>query len=295
MIIVNLKKTLDAMDGKMELNVSMDIKENSLTTIFGESGAGKTSILRMMSGLMDPDSGHIEVNGRTWYNSSKGINLRIQNRRIGYVFQDYALFPNMTVKENLSYALKKKQDPGIVSEILDIIELENLKNRKSGTLSGGQKQRVSLARALVGNPEILLLDEPLSALDEGIRSRLQDYILRVHEKYKLTTILVSHDLPEIFKLSDQIFLLKNGQIERSGTPSEVFLSNNISGKYRFTGTIIEKTKNDVVHVIGVLVGNNLIKVIATEDEGDSLKLGDKVMVVSKAFNPLIIKLNDQNQ
>jgi molybdate transport system ATP-binding protein len=292
MIILYLKKTLDAMDGKMELNVSIEIKKNSLTTIFGESGAGKTSILRMISGLMDPDSGHIEVNGKTWYDSTAGTNLRIQDRKIGYVFQDYALFPNMTVKENLSYALKKGQDPRIVSELLDIIELENLKNRKSGTLSGGQKQRVSLARALVGNPEILLLDEPLSALDEGIRSKLQDYILRVHEKYKLTTILVSHDLPEIFKLSDQIFLLKNGKIERSGTPSEVFLSNNISGKYRFTGTIIEKTKNDVVLVIGVLVGNNLIKVIATEDEGESLKIGDKVMVVSKAFNPLIMKIRD---
>ena len=278
------------MDGKMELNVAMNIRKNSLTTIFGESGAGKTSILRMISGLMDPDNGNIEVNGKSWYNSSAGINLKTQNRRIGYVFQDYALFPNMTVKENLTYALEKRQDPGIVSELLDIIELENLKNRKSGTLSGGQKQRVSLARALVGNPDILLLDEPLSALDEGIRSKLQDYILMVHEKYKLTTILVSHDLPEIFKLSDQIFLLKKGKIERSGTPSEVFLSNNISGKYRFTGTIIEKTKNDVVYVVGVLVGNNLIKVIATDDEGDSLNIGDRVMVVSKAFNPLIMKI-----
>ncbi len=278
------------MDGKMELNVAMKIRKNSLTTIFGESGAGKTSILRMISGLMDPDNGNIEVNGKTWYNSSAGINLKTQNRRIGYVFQDYALFPNMTVKENLTYALEKRQDPGIVSELLDIIELENLKNRKSGTLSGGQKQRVSLARALVGNPDILLLDEPLSALDEEIRSKLQDYILMVHEKYKLTTILVSHDLPEIFKLSDQIFLLKKGKIERSGTPSEVFLSNNISGKYRFTGTIIEKTKNDVVYVVGVLVGNNLIKVIATDDEGESLNIGDKVMVVSKAFNPLIMKI-----
>lgn len=283
------------MDGKMELNVAMKIRKNSLTTIFGESGAGKTSILRMISGLMDPDNGNIEVNGKTWYNSSAGINLKTQNRRIGYVFQDYALFPNMTVKENLTYALEKRQDPGIVSELLDIIELENLKNRKSGTLSGGQKQRVSLARALVGNPDILLLDEPLSALDEGIRSKLQDYILMVHEKYKLTTILVSHDLPEIFKLSDQIFLLKKGKIERSGTPSEVFLSNNISGKYRFTGTIIEKTKNDVVYVVGVLVGNNLIKVIATDDEGDSLNIGDRVMVVSKAFNPLIMKLNQRKE
>ena len=295
MIILKLKKVLDAIEGKMELDVSLDINKNSLITIFGESGAGKTSILRMISGLMDPDMGYIEVNGKTWYNSSEGINLKTQNRKIGYVFQDYALFPNMTVKENLTYALEKRQDPGIVSELLDIIELENLKDRRSGTLSGGQKQRVSLARALVGHPEILLLDEPLSALDEAIRSKLQDYILRVHGKYNLTTILVSHDLPEIFKLSDQIFLLKKGKIERSGTPSEVFLSNNISGKYRFTGTIIEKTKNDVVYVVGVLVGNNLIKVIATDDEGDSLNIGDRVMVVSKAFNPLIMKLNQPEE
>jgi len=291
MIILKLKKVLDAIEGKMELDVSLDINKNSFTTIFGESGAGKTSILRMISGLMDPDMGYIEVNGKTWYNSSEGINLKTQNRKIGYVLQDYALFPNMTVKENLTYALEKRQDPRVVSELLDIIELENLKDRRSGTLSGGQKQRVSLARALVGHPEILLLDEPLSALDEAIRSKLQDYIFKVHGKYNLTTILVSHDLPEIFKLSDQIFLLKKGKIERSGTPSEVFLSNNISGKYRFTGTIIEKTKNDVVYVVGVLVGNNLIKVIATDDEGDSLNIGDRVMVVSKAFNPLIMKLN----
>ena len=292
MIILKFKKVLDAIDGKMKLDVSLNISENSLITIFGESGAGKTSILRMISGLMVPDDGYIEANGKTWLDTSRGINLKTQNRKIGYVFQDYALFPNMTVKENLWYALENRQDPMIITELLDIIELENLKNRKSGTLSGGQKQRVSLARALVGQPDILLLDEPLSALDEGIRSKLQDYILRVHEKYNLTTILVSHDLPEIFKLSDQIFLLNKGKIERSGTPSEVFLSNNISGKYRFTGTIIEKSKNDVVFVIGVLVGNNLIKVIATEDEGDSLNIGDKVMVVSKAFNPLILKLKN---
>ncbi len=292
MIILKFKKVLDAIDGKMELDVSLNISENSLITIFGESGAGKTSILRMISGLMLPDDGYIEANGKTWLDTSRGINLKTQNRKIGYVFQDYALFPNMTVKENLWYALENRQDPMIITELLDIIELENLKNRKSGTLSGGQKQRVSLARALVGQPDILLLDEPLSALDEGIRSKLQDYILRVHEKYNLTTILVSHDLPEIFKLSDQIFLLNKGKIERSGTPSEVFLSNNISGKYRFTGSIIEKSKNDVVYVIGVLVGNNLIKVIATEDEGNSLNIGDKVMVVSKAFNPLILKMNN---
>jgi len=292
MIRLTLKKILQATYGEMQLNVSFQIKKNSLTTIYGESGAGKTSILRMISGLMEPDHGYISVNENIWYDHSKGIDLPPQRRKTGYVFQDYALFPNMTVKENLIYALSKGQDAGIVYELLDIIGLKNLSERHADTLSGGQKQRVALARALVRKPEVLLLDEPLSALDEAIRSKLQDYILRVHEKYQLTTILVSHDLPEIFKLSDQIFLLDRGKIERSGTPSEIFLSNKISGKYRFTGIVIEKFKNDVVYVVGVLVGNNLIKVIATEEEGNALKVGDKVMVVSKAFNPLIIKLNN---
>jgi molybdate transport system ATP-binding protein len=290
MIKLKLNKILQATFGQMELDVSFHIKKNSLTTIYGESGAGKTSILRMISGLMDPDDGLIVINDKTWYEASKGINLPAQKRKTGYVFQDYALFPNMTVKENLLYALDRGQDNRIISELLDIIELKSLENRHADTLSGGQKQRVSLARALVRQPEILLLDEPLSALDESIRSKLQDFILKVHEKYNLTTILVSHDLPEIFKLSDQILFLNKGKIERSGPPSDIFLSKKISGKYRFTGTIIEKSKNDVVYVMGVLVGNNLVKVIATEEEASNLDLGDRVMVVSKAFNPLIMKL-----
>lgn len=290
MIQVDIKKELQASDGTMELDISFQVQENSLTTIYGESGAGKTSILRMISGLLNPDEGIISVNKIAWYDHSRSINLPPQKRKIGYVFQDYALFPNMTVLENLKYALSKGHEPTIIPELLEITELSKLKDRDVNSLSGGQRQRVALARALVRRPEILLLDEPLSALDESIRSKLQDYIVTAHEKFHLTTILVSHDLPEIFKLSDQIILLSKGKIMRSGTPSEIFLNNKISGKYRFTGTIIEKTKNDVVFVIGVLVGNNLIKVIATEEEGRALNLGDKVMVVSKAFNPLIMKL-----
>ena len=128
MIKLALKKALDATYGKMELDVSFHIKKNSLTTIYGESGAGKTSILRMISGLMEPDAGHISINNKVWYDHINRVNVIPQKRKIGYVFQDYALFPNMTVKENLSFALIKGQDPGIISELLDIIELTNLKN-----------------------------------------------------------------------------------------------------------------------------------------------------------------------
>lgn len=290
MIEVQLNKILEATVGRMELDVSFRIERNSLTTIYGESGAGKTSILRMISGLMRPDAGRIIVNGVTWFDSVVNLDLPIQKRSIGYVFQDYALFPNMTVEENLNYALPKGQDKGVIQDLLGIIDLDNLRHRKADTLSGGQKQRVALARSLVRKPEILLLDEPLSALDESIRSRLQEFILMAHEKYKLTTLLVSHDLGEIFKLSDMILMLKNGKIEISGSPSDIFLSRKISGKYRFTGTVVEKTRNDVVFVLGVLVGNNLIKVIATEEESNSIDVGDRVMVVSKAFNPLVMKI-----
>ncbi|MEJ2616114.1 MAG: ATP-binding cassette domain-containing protein, partial [Ignavibacteriaceae bacterium] len=158
------------------------------------------------------------------------------------------------------------------------------------TLSGGQKQRASLARAIVRKPEILLLDEPLSALDNEMRLKLQDYILKVHRLFNLTTILVSHDISEIFKMSDRVVRLNRGKITNEGIAAEVFKEKYISGKFRFTGDVLKIESDDVVYIVSVLVGNNIIKVIATQEEIENLKTGDKVMIVSKAFNPLIIKL-----
>ena len=207
--------------GKMQLDVEFTIQEGGLVTLYGPSGAGKTTVLRMLCGLSNPDEGRISVRGQPWLDSAKKINLKPQHRDIGIVFQDYALFPNLTVKENLRYALKKDQPDVIVNELLEMMELTNLHDKKPELLSGGQRQRVALARAIVRNPRILLLDEPMSALDTTLRLKIQDYILRVHEQFKLTTILVSHDIMEVIRLSNRVLLMDHGKIIGDGGPTEI--------------------------------------------------------------------------
>lgn len=283
-------KTLQTADGKLPLDVSFSVDKGQFITIYGNSGAGKTTILRILAGLTDTEKSLIEVEGEFWNNTDKKIILPAQKRSVGFVFQDYALFPNLTVRENLAFALQKESDKNIVDELLELMELQSLQNSKPQHLSGGQKQRVALARAIVRQPKILLLDEPLSALDDEMRFKLQDYILKAHQHYQLTTILVSHHLPEIFKLSDHVILLDKGKIIKKGTPSFVFSEDKISSKFKLTGEIIAIEKSDVVYIVSVLSGFNIIKVIATEDEITSLKVGVKVLVASKAFNPMIQKI-----
>ena len=221
MIEVSIKKKLFSALGNMQLDVEFTIPEGGLVTLYGPSGAGKTTVLRMLCGLSNPDEGRISVRGQPWLDSAKKINLKPQHRDIGIVFQDYALFPNLTVKENLRYALKKDQPDAIVNELLEMMELSNLHDKKPELLSGGQRQRVALARAIVRKPRILLLDEPMSALDTALRVKIQDYILRVHEQFKLTTILVSHDIMEVIRLSNRVFLMDHGKIIGHGGPGEI--------------------------------------------------------------------------
>ncbi len=221
MIHANIKKKLFATTGDMHLEANFSIRSGELVTLYGPSGAGKTSILRMLSGLSTPDDGQISVSGNTWYDAKKKINLKPQLRNVGIVFQDYSLFPNMTVKGNLEYALAKGQSHRIVDELLELMELTNLYDKKPVLLSGGQRQRVALARALVRKPAVLLLDEPMSALDTTLRLKIQDYILKVHRQYHLTTILVSHDILEVIRLSKYVFLIERGRIINQGAPADV--------------------------------------------------------------------------
>ncbi|GAA0730638.1 sulfate/molybdate ABC transporter ATP-binding protein [Aquimarina litoralis] len=290
MIKATIHKTLRSATGKMNLAIELDFKRGQFVTLYGPSGAGKTTTLRIIAGLLSPDKGSIEVNDCIWFDNERKINRVPQQRKIGYVFQDYALFPHMTVRKNLEFALDNKQDKAIVDELIGIVELEELQDRKPETLSGGQQQRVALARALVRKPEVLLLDEPLSALDIRMRSKLQDYILKVHKKYHLTTILVSHDIGEIIKMSDVVYKLQDGCVEKVGKPMTVFASNQLSGKFQFVGEVIDITKEDVIYIVTVLIGQNVVKVVAQEQEIVNLEIGDKVIVASKAFNPVLQKI-----
>ncbi|TDI68205.1 MAG: ATP-binding cassette domain-containing protein [Bacteroidetes bacterium] len=290
MINIQISKLLDGPNGTMQLQIDQRIEHGHLVTLYGKSGAGKTSLLRVLAGLMTPESGLIQVHDEVWFDSKKGINEKPGNRSIGMVFQSFALFPNMTVRENLIYGLKHGSNKGLVDELIEVIELNGLSDRKPATLSGGQQQRVALARALVARPKILLLDEPLSALDQVMRIKLQDYILEIHRRFELTTFLVSHDVGEILKLSDLVIHLEDGQVLSTQTPGDFFSHRHLSGKFQFIGEIIELVAEDVIFVVTVLIGNQLVKIIVDGNTASDLAIGDRVLVASKAFNPVIKKI-----
>ncbi|WP_305045960.1 ABC transporter ATP-binding protein [Geoalkalibacter sp.] len=291
MIRMQIRKRLHMATGDTDLDLDIGIGSGELVTFFGPSGAGKTTALRILAGLTEADAGVIKVDGRIWFDSARRFSLAPQQRGVGFVFQDYALFPNMTVRENLRYALSDRGELRLIDELMEIMELGSLAERRPRQLSGGQQQRVALARALARRPKLLLLDEPLSALDLALRLKLQDDLLEVHRRFGITTILVSHDLSEVFRLSHRVFVMEHGQLKRSGAPIDVFSDRRLSGKFKLLGEIVAMAREDLVQVITLLVGNSIVKVVATEEEAKTLNLGDKVLIASKAFNPLLVKVN----
>ncbi|MEO1263325.1 MAG: ATP-binding cassette domain-containing protein [Bacteroidota bacterium] len=290
MFDISINKKLNAASGEMHLAFSCQIEQGQLVTLYGKSGVGKTSILRILAGLMEPDEAYISAGHKIWVDTKKNINLKPQKRKIGFVFQDYALFPNMTIKENLTFALVKNQDKKIIGELIDIMELGELQHRKPTTLSGGQKQRVALARALVQRPVLLMLDEPLSALDHEMRGKLQQHILQAHREYGLTTLLVTHDISEIIKMSNQVIVLEEGKISQHGTPAQIFSHQKVGGKFQFSGEIVSLEKQGFIYLITIIIGKELVTIMADESDGATLQVGDKVTVASKAFNPIIKKM-----
>lgn len=286
MIDIALTRTLRGATGTLQLDIHTHIEQGNFVTLFGPSGAGKTTVLRMLAGLSPPDSGRIVVNGETWFDSEAGIDLPPQRRAIGFMFQDYALFPNMSVRQNIEYAVGKR-DGGWVDEMLELTGLGELQHRRPTTLSGGQKQRVALARALARKPALLLLDEPLSALDISLRQQMQDDLALLHQRFGMTTLMVSHDIGEVFRLSQRVLRLADGCIVQSGTPAEVFLQKNLAGKLNLHAQVLAIRREEVVHVVTLLVGQDIIEVLASEDDVQGLKAGDAVSMSTKAFSPAL--------
>ncbi|HEX5152180.1 MAG TPA: ATP-binding cassette domain-containing protein [Parafilimonas sp.] len=287
MIDFALQKKLHTADGEMQLQVNVQVESGKFVSLYGSSGAGKTSILRMLAGFMKPDSGHITMNNAVWFDAQKHINIEPQQRRTGFVFQDYALFPNMNVRENIAFGLHKNSARGFVNELLELTGLTMLAPRKIQTLSGGQKQRVALARAIATKPLLLLLDEPLSAIDSVMRAQLQTTLLEVHKRFNLTTILVSHDMDEIIKLSGTIIHLEQGTIQQNTTPAEFFL--NGSDTMPLTGNIVSIEANGIKSMTVVLVNNRIIKINSIEVNA-KFTIGEKVEIVYENAVPIIRKL-----
>lgn len=295
MIKIDINHPINTAKGTLDLNFKKDIELEKITALFGESGAGKTTLLKIIAGLIKPKLGRIEVDNELWFDSSKGFDLALQKRKIGFVFQDYALFPNMSVKDNIAYAANSKKK---VEELLALMELENLAKIYPKNLSGGQAQRVALARALAREPKILLLDEPLSALDFKMRAALQDELAKILHHFKITTLLVSHDLAEIYKLSHRILELKNGKIVKDFSKNEFFTHSSISAKLRLSGVLLDIKKSDILMVLTLLLNQDIIKITLSEEEFlkdyKNLKIGDTLILSIKAFNPIIVgKLEEE--
>lgn len=289
-ITIDIEKMMFTANGKMNLAINTTIIMSELVALFGTSGAGKTTFLRILAGLTNPDKGIVKFGSEVWFDSESKINIKPQKRNIGLMFQDYALFPNMTVEQNIRFAQTVNNDMAI-NELLSIFGLSELRKRKPNGLSGGQRQRVALARALARKPQLLLLDEPLSALDAEMRSTLQNQIAQAHKMSGATTIMVSHDLNEVFRLASHVLCVENGTIRKTGKPDDVFSDSSISGKVQITGQIARIDKQPTINIITVISGSNqIIKVIAFDNDLENLKIGDNVMVFTKAFNPIISKI-----
>lgn len=198
--------------------------------LFGPSGSGKTLTLRAIAGMLNPDKGYIKVNGEVIFDSSKGINIPTRDRKVGYVFQDYALFPHLTVRENIGFGLKplfgklSKDHALRVEELTEVFGLVKVANQKPGALSGGQQQRTALARALATSPKLLLLDEPFSALDQPLRLRMRDELARALELFNIPMIMVTHDSDEVESFAETIVVYHNGNVEHVHSAADIAAS-----------------------------------------------------------------------
>jgi len=278
MINININKKLHGAHDNMKLDVNLSINEGDFVAISGKSGSGKTTLLRVLAGLEEA-VGNIDINSEVWL--SKSFSMPIQKRGVGFVFQDYALFENMSLINNLLYVKKDKE---LAEYLLEVTELKGLKNSSVKSLSGGQKQRVALCRAMMKRPKILLLDEPLSALDSLMRNRLQNEILTLHKEFGTTTIMVSHDPSEIYKLSNRVIVLEHGKVINDGNPKDVLIRTQGSQKFSFEGELLEIKKVDVIFIAIIAIGQQLVEIVVGQDEAKNLEVGNIVNVSTKAFS-----------
>lgn len=229
-IDVEIKKKI----GSFVLDVSFQAEEE-IFALLGASGCGKSMTLKCIAGIETPDEGHIILNGRVLFDSAKKINVVPQKRKVGYMFQDYALFPNMTVEKNIMAGMGKKPSADVVADYVRRFQLEGLEKRLPGQLSGGQKQRVALARMMAAQPEILLLDEPLSALDTYLKWQMEEELMEILNGVQQTVLFVSHSRDEVYHLCERVCVLDRGHVETIQKKKEFFANPQTVAAARISG------------------------------------------------------------
>jgi ABC-type Fe3+/spermidine/putrescine transport system ATPase subunit len=270
------------------------VPSGTTSAILGPSGCGKTTLLRVVAGFQVPDAGTVQLDDETVV--GPGAWVAPERRGIGYVAQEGNLFPHLSVAANIAYGLprgerrRERRAGQRVHSLLELVGLRvDLVDRRPDQLSGGQQQRVALARAVARKPALLLLDEPLSALDAELRSRMQDDLLRLHRRIGFTALLVSHDIGEVFKLAQRVLRVETGSIVQAGTPAELFLRQRLAGKLQLHAQVLAVRREEVVHVVSLLIGQDIVDVLASDDEVAGLREGDLVSVAAKAISPMIFK------
>ena len=227
MFQIEIQKRLESdKSGSFTLDVAFRAADG-ITILFGQSGSGKTTTLRAIAGIVTPDTGRISIGEEIYFDSATGVNLSIQKRRVGYVFQDYALFPHMTAEQNVAYGIKDNGVRGTsrldrAKAMLALFKIEHVRQRYPQNMSGGEQQRTALARALASDPAVVLLDEPLSAVDAETRSLLLDEVVLAQERVGIPFIYVTHNTAEAIRLGKQVVVLQEGIVKQTGPPSEVF-------------------------------------------------------------------------
>lgn len=275
-IDITIGHTIHAATGKVAMDINVVIEKGSIFALTGPSGAGKTTFLKLIAGLSKPDSGKIKFGNDVWLDSLSRVNIPVQDRKVGFVFQDYALFPNLTVRQNLIYALPKGDSEKIADDLLERSEMTAFANRKPYQLSGGQQQRVAIVRAIASRPQLLLLDEPMSALDSGFRQKVQDMLLDFHREYGFTMLIVTHQIADIFQLASKVAVIEEGKIVKLGTASQVFLSNDSEDDNLLYAEVLAIEQLPEYLSVSLLVQHKIVSTALHLNRIDDLKVGDKI-------------------
>lgn len=286
MLVCKIKKKFK----NFKLDVDFEM-ENERMGFLGASGSGKSLTLKSIGGLIKPDSGKIILNGRTLFDSEKKINLRPQDRKVGYLFQDYALFPNFTVEENVRAGLRERAD---ITDKLKEMQIYHIKDKLPAYISGGERQRTALCRILVNKPDILLLDEPFSALDQFLKNSIEAEVLNIIRKYELKTILVSHNKDEVYRMSDKIISISNGKSGDLKETKDFFESPTTLTEAKLIGinnfSDFEIVKDEIFLKAWEIRLKTKIK-IKKEANLCALRSGD-IILSDRALNDDFIKIED---